>query len=309
MADCCYPAWEEGLEGEGGINGSPKSVAYGYHPAESPQILATLCERALSVAQSALVYSDVNFLFPPGQIAFAAIAVAVDGYGYGAKLGGGMRDYLAMRFRNKSIQELSDFEEQVGKIVSIWENCSSIDLNRFAPDWQLGRDETWEDSQALELRRVFQVASHLRMPKTTKQLNREYSLAPAPPVSPLQQQDMMGYYHPHPYAGHHYYYHHHQSHYQYPYHPEQQHQQQQKCHRPSSYFVPIHENGGATATAGGRNKRRREDGDVDYRRQHVHRRNHSASIAQQKYPPSSHYPYYNSVSNKVARVTPVMMDH
>lgn len=286
------------------INGSPKTVTCGYTysaAAEDPHHqhqylgLATLCERALSVAQSALVYSDVHFLFPPGQIAFAAVAVALDGFGYGVKLGGGMRDYLAMRFRNKSIEELSEFEGQVGKIVSLWENCSSIDLNKFAPTWHFGRDDGVAERQASELRRVFHVASHFRMSKMSSATSTMgYAILP-PPVSPVQH---LGYYNPHPYAHHNQYYQH--------YHPLPE--QPQHC----TYFVPIHENSGSA----GRNKRRRED-DENYHGHH--RRNPSALhnsnnhggggfLQQQQYPQSSHYAHYNH-GNKVARVTPVMMDH
>jgi hypothetical protein len=249
--------------------------------------LSTLCERALSVAQSALVYSDVNFLFPPGQIAFAALAVALDGYGYGDKLGGGMRDYLAMRFRNKSVQERSEFESQVGKIVSLWEDCSGIDLNKFAPSWYFGRVENEAENQASELRRVFHVASRIRTYKMMPATNASMMgyVLPLPTVSPMQQ---MGYYHSYPYPHHPPYYlqyHLHQ-------HPEQS--------QHSTYFVPIHENGGNSCNE--RSKRKREDDESCFCHYHQQQQYH-------QYATSSQYTQYNHSSNKVARVTPIMMDY
>ncbi|KAG7363157.1 cyclin-like protein [Nitzschia inconspicua] len=284
------------IEGGNGINGSPKSVFCSYHhsAAEAHHYkLLTLCERALSVAQSALVYSDVNFLFPPGQIAFAAIAVALDGYGYGTKLGGYMREYLAMRFRNKSFEERSDFEIQVGRIVSLWEKSSSIDLDRFSPHWHFSRDNNLEEIQAFELRRAFHLASKLRMHKSAKEsLSKEhYTVSPMPHI---------GYYHFDPHGSHYHHPYHFHDHYN-PYHQEQQ----QRGH-PSTYFVPIHENG---SIGSGRNKRRRDGENLDY----YHRRcAHRRSPTSHEYPPSSQYSHYFPTSNsinKVARVTPIMMDH
>lgn len=321
----------------GAFNGSPRSVLYDYHPAtaeasgshHNKQGLSTLCERALSVAQSALVYSDVNFLFPPGQVAFAAVAVAFDGYGFGTKLGGGMRDYLAMRFRNKSVQERSNFELQVGKIVAMWEQCPSIDLKRFAPSWHSCQDADDVDDVALEgkqvseLRHVFRTASQLRMQQAAAGIQASSAAAStreSAPVSPLHP--YMGYYHPHSYGGgqqhqhaprhHHlsYAYHQHYRSYYDQYHPESQRQLQQQQGHSATYFVPIHENGGSSNSS---NKRCREEDDHQYIHRRVrrhHRRSPSHASVAALYPPSSsHFPHYNSSGSKIARVTPVMMDH
>eukprot|EP00539_Tryblionella_compressa_P002360 CAMPEP_0178734904 /NCGR_PEP_ID=MMETSP0744-20121128/1599_1 /TAXON_ID=913974 /ORGANISM="Nitzschia punctata, Strain CCMP561" /LENGTH=476 /DNA_ID=CAMNT_0020387229 /DNA_START=865 /DNA_END=2295 /DNA_ORIENTATION=- len=180
-------------------NGSPRSVVYGYQQEpyhcqyQDDDSLSNICERALSIAQSALVYSDANFLFPPGQIAFAAVALALDGQGSGRKLGTGMKDYLCMRFRNKTSEELSEFEAQIGKIISHLENCPSIDLKKFSPNyWQRRRDGRVAHRQAAEIRRVFCVASRLRiMAGATFQVASPLP-PPPPPVSPPHS---MGYYH------------------------------------------------------------------------------------------------------------------
>jgi hypothetical protein len=166
-----------------GYNESPRSVVYGYQPhqLQPAEGLNTVCERALSIAQSALVYSDVNFIFPPGQIAFAAITLALDGHHAGCDAGVGprMRDYLGMRFRSKTAEELAQFEGEVWKIIRHLINCSGIDLNKFSPYWQCG-DGRAAEMQAAEIRRVFHVASRFRVMKgaTFQAISHPHSLPP-----------------------------------------------------------------------------------------------------------------------------------
>ena len=268
------PTQEFVLEGEGGIESSPKSVVYDYPAAVSPTHrehdanLSTLAERSLSLAQWALVYSDVNFLFPPGQIAFAAVAVALDGQGHGTRLGEGMRQYLEMRFRNKTLEELDEFEGQVGKIISLLEDCSAIDLGKFSPNWQYYLDGAAVDEhQAAELHRVFYKASQLRSKKGDN--TARPSTPPQTSFSPAH------YYHPHGYGGYHHYheyhpryhhYHHQQPHHHHYYPPQPQH------------FLPI-------ITEGSRKRGREED---------------------RHQPHAAAEPLH---AHKVARVTPVMMDY
>eukprot|EP00934_Nitzschia_sp_Nitz4_P009046 Nitzschia sp. Nitz4//scaffold156_size52432//23037//24550//NITZ4_006826-RA/size52432-snap-gene-0.11-mRNA-1//1//CDS//3329537412//9036//frame0 len=132
-----------------------------HHENYSRQHLATLCERALAVAQSALVYSDVNFLFPPGKIAFASVAIALEGQVWGKQLGTMMRRYLRARFPQKAEEELLAFEQDVLDIVYELECCPEIDLRKFSsavPQRHSGSAQV----QAAEVRRVFAVANHLR---------------------------------------------------------------------------------------------------------------------------------------------------
>lgn len=123
--------------------------------------LDTLCERALAVAQAALVYSDVNFLFPPGKIAFAAVAIALEGKVRGGCLGYMMRNYLRLRFPQKSSEELDSFEADVIDIVYEIEACPEIDLSKFLST-SPRRSSSTAQYQALEVRRVFSVASYFR---------------------------------------------------------------------------------------------------------------------------------------------------
>jgi hypothetical protein len=178
-----------------------------------------------------------------------------------------MNDYLCMRFRNKTLQELSDFEEQVGKIISHLENCPSIDLSKFSPNWRFCRNPEAVEKNASEIRRVLCLASRLRvMASATFQV--ACPSPPPPPVSPLHS---MGYYHhaPPPHLHHH---HHHQ------------------------YFHPL------SAAEGTSRKRMREEEDMSTPQLHHH--HHQQHHQFNHHHPRPHPHYYN----KVARVTPVMME-
>jgi hypothetical protein len=123
--------------------------------------LESLCERSLAVAQAALVYSDVNFLFPPGKIAFAAVAIALEGKVRGGCLGFMMRHYLRLRFPQKTAEELDAFESDVIDIIFEIEACPEIDLSKFVSTSQR-RFSSTAQYQALEVRRVFSVAAYFR---------------------------------------------------------------------------------------------------------------------------------------------------
>ena len=138
--------------------GSPRTV-FGGFPSEEG--LDSLGERALAVAQSALVYSDANFLFQPGKIAFAAVAIALEGRSYDNRLGSSMRHYLRMRFPQKSAEEMFQFESEVTEIIRQIERSPAIDLSRFSA--LLGRRSSKvTENHANEVRRVFSLAARLR---------------------------------------------------------------------------------------------------------------------------------------------------
>lgn len=126
-----------------------------------PHRLNSLCERALAVAQAALVYSDVNFLYPPGKIAFAAVAIALEGKTRGGCLGPLMTNYLHIRFPHKSAEELDDFERDVTDIIYEIENCPEIDLLKFYAPVQR-RFSSPAQQRAMEIRRVFAVTAYYR---------------------------------------------------------------------------------------------------------------------------------------------------
>jgi len=193
---------------------SPRSVMYEHQPyhhdddhADHHHLgLSTLCERALSVAQSSLVYSDINFLFPPGQIAFAAVALALDGHTSTHKnrstttcnrLGTKMRDYLCSRFSQKSSNELLEYEKQVSKIITNLEKCPAIDLEMFSPFWQYHqrRYARTAERQAIEIRRAIFTASRLRVTTGTVLRTTAAFVPTSPPPLGYHQLHYQHHYH------------------------------------------------------------------------------------------------------------------
>lgn len=205
-------------DSNGSGNESPRSVACDFSPflprPDTFTGLDTLCERALSIAQSALVYSDINFLFPPGQIAFATVALALDSHAYSCeddspRLGTRMREYMSARFSAKSEEEISEYEQEVSKIIATLENCSSIDLEMFSPFWQYHRRRyaRTAEREAIKTRKAIFNASRLRvMSRATFRVEAvPTSRSPSPPTFGYRNHHHGGHHHHH----HHRYQHHH----------------------------------------------------------------------------------------------------
>lgn len=200
-------------DSNGSGNESPRSVAFEYNP-YLPRVdeftgLDTLCERALSIAQSALVYSDINFLFKPGQIAFATVALALDSHAYSCdddspRLGTRMREYMCSRFSQKSQEEISEYEQEVSRIIATLEDCSSIDLEMFSPFWQYHRRRyaRTAEREAIKTRKAIFNASRLRV------MSRATFRAAAVPTSRSPSPPTFGYRHNHHHVGHHHRYQH-----------------------------------------------------------------------------------------------------
>jgi hypothetical protein len=170
------------------INGcqmSPRDV-YGYSDEEFDQGIK---ERALLVAQNAMLFSDVIFLFPPGQIAFAAVALSLydDHNSVGLPLT--LRTYLRDRFISKSEDDLLAFEDQVVAIVGMLRESPVMDMQMIA----LSRNSVACDrvmvEQADELCRVFRkVTNMLSSQKSSKPTMSTFSqkrkFSESTPLSP-----------------------------------------------------------------------------------------------------------------------------
>lgn len=199
----------------GNVYASPRSVtcehSMPYHHFDGHTGLDSLCERALSIAQSALVYSDVNFLFPPGQIAFATVALALDSHAYSNdddssscnRLGTKMREYMCARFSQKSEEEILEYEEEVSKIIATLENCSAIDLEMFSPFWQYHqrRYARTAEREAIKIRKAIFTASRLRV------MSRDTFHVATVPTARSPSPPPFGYHHHHHHhVGHHHHY-------------------------------------------------------------------------------------------------------
>lgn len=134
--------------------------------------LMSLCQRSLAVAQSALVYSDVNFLFEPRQIAFAAVAIALEGKC--ARRSVLVKEYLRSRFPNKTKGELDEFMGSVKKIIHLIDISPEIELSKFLHCRQRQRKHSIQ-SRVMEVQRVFVLVAGAR-----------YSRAVAPQSNAIQ---------------------------------------------------------------------------------------------------------------------------
>ncbi len=86
-------------------------------------------ERASAVVQRALVFSDANFLFAPGHVGFAAVAIALGATpANSGSIGDGLKTYLLDRFACKAQSELDDFEAAVSRIIECLFRCKHMDL-------------------------------------------------------------------------------------------------------------------------------------------------------------------------------------
>jgi hypothetical protein len=134
---------------------------------------AELHARAIAVAQNALLFSDVPFLFTPGQIAFASVAIALR---TGRKVKSSLTPeayvplnpettaYLRARFPSKLENDLHAFERQVRKVVHQIDHSPVMDtktlvFSQTEEPHQCGS----RSDQIYEIRRVSAKVSTLRI--------------------------------------------------------------------------------------------------------------------------------------------------
>mmetsp|Transcript_27030 Transcript_27030/g.64573 ORF Transcript_27030/g.64573 Transcript_27030/m.64573 type:complete len:704 (-) Transcript_27030:245-2356(-) len=151
-----------------------ESSAFSSPLLQYPRSWDTLCERALSIAQAALVYSDAPFLSTPNHMAVAAVSLALDGSDENTKLGKQMESYLDAKFQDRVSSprsELEEFKAAVNKILTHLESCPSLDLIKYSgktttasgESSQCRRDrECREQEQATKVRQSFAMVAQLR---------------------------------------------------------------------------------------------------------------------------------------------------
>ena len=118
-------------------------------------------ERAMLVAQNAMLFSDVIFLYPPGQIAFAAVAMSIHDGHNSVGLPLILRTYLRDRFVSKTEDELLAFEDQVSAITDMLRNSPVMDRKMIAMSRNSLVSDRVVTEQADELRRVFLKVSRI----------------------------------------------------------------------------------------------------------------------------------------------------
>lgn len=148
-----------------------------------------LREKALLVAQSALLFSDVPFLFPPGQIAFAAVAMCMSkSKNSSCRLPSALQAYLRTRFPSKTDEELFNFEDQVCSIMDKLKASPVMDIKMISISRNAIPCDDMVAKQADELRRVFFKVSSIRTPQRRvfgNVMNRKRKYATCYKMSPV----------------------------------------------------------------------------------------------------------------------------
>ena len=125
-----------------------------------------LIENATLIATNALIFSDAPFLFPPGQIAFAAVAMAMrvnDAHTTPRELiHPTLCAFLRNRFSSKNEDDLSDFENEVSHIIQHLMESPVMDLKLLSLSRPSEEGDAIIAEQAERLRRVFHKVSIIR---------------------------------------------------------------------------------------------------------------------------------------------------
>jgi hypothetical protein len=126
-------------------------------------------EVAFDIWQRAIVFSDIPFLFAPGQIGFAVVTIAAGLVDRDDCMNDAMQDYLVTRLPLKTEEEIIHFSRQVNQIIQTLEDSPLMDLRESriqSKDVVSQRAET--------LRAVFSTAANMRL---TRQMNYNPSIS------------------------------------------------------------------------------------------------------------------------------------
>lgn len=126
-------------------------------------------EVAFDIWQRAIVFSDVPFMFAPGQIGFAVVTIAAGLVDRDGCMSDAMQEYLITRLPLKTEEEILHFSRQVNQIIQTLEDSPLMDLRKSgiqSMDVVSQRAET--------LRAVFSAAANMRL---TRQMNYNPSIS------------------------------------------------------------------------------------------------------------------------------------
>lgn len=127
---------------------------------------ADLLANAILIASNALIFSDAPFLFPPGQIAFAAVAMAMKVSDPYAAFEGLIHPilcaFLRNRFESKEEEDIRDFEDEVSRIIQTLMDSPVMDLKLLALSRPSAERDVVVAEQAERLRQVFRKVNIIR---------------------------------------------------------------------------------------------------------------------------------------------------
>jgi hypothetical protein len=120
-------------------------------------------EVAFDIWQRAIVFSDVPFMFAPGQIGFAVVTIAAGLVDRDGCMGEAMQEYLVTRLPLKTEEEIIHFSRQVNQIIQTLEDSPLMDLRESRT-----QSKHVVSQRAETLRAVFSTAANMRL---TRQMN------------------------------------------------------------------------------------------------------------------------------------------
>lgn len=107
------------MRDEGGLQSGPYDNSH----------VNELLERATAIVQRSMVFSDAQFLFAPGHVGFAVVAIALgSAVGEDGSIGDDLHQYLLDRFARKPREDLQAFLDKVSQIVRMLHRCEMMDL-------------------------------------------------------------------------------------------------------------------------------------------------------------------------------------
>jgi hypothetical protein len=123
---------------------------------------------AFDIWQRAIVFSDVPFMFAPGQIGFAVVTIAAGLVGSDGCMDDAMQEYLVHRLPLKTEEEIISFSRQVNRIIQALEDSPLMDLRGSSTP-----SKNVVSQRAETLRTVFSKAAEMRR---TREMNRNPSM-------------------------------------------------------------------------------------------------------------------------------------
>lgn len=146
---------------------SYERTAPGHYPIDNQ--VEDILDQASVILQRAMIFSDVQFLFSPGHIGFAVVAIAL-GCSASGLICEDLLDYVCNRFARKTMVERDCFLNVVGRVIRMLYGTRMMDLT--PPDRTTCHVVA---HRAEEMKRVLRKVSTLRMDL----LRRSASWAPA----------------------------------------------------------------------------------------------------------------------------------
>jgi hypothetical protein len=120
-------------------------------------------EVAFDIWQRAIVFSDVPFMFAPGQVGFAVVTIAAGLVDRDGCMCEAMQKYLVTRLPLKTEEEILHFSRQVNQIIQTLEDSPLMDLRESRT-----QSKHVVSQRAETLRAVFSTAANMRL---TRQMN------------------------------------------------------------------------------------------------------------------------------------------